>query len=319
MAKILYTSSQVRHEIISLFSVTGRRRVAITAFVGEGAESYLPNPKGLHLICWPKAGGTNPNTIRQLMQRGAKVSFVDSLHMKLYWAEGRGAIISSANLSTNALGSGNLMELGVLLPAEDINIDRIISSLKMHMPSTRELESLDREHDLYQVRNKKIYGKDRFPSFKEWYESVASRQWKLGWYDAHGDFSKAAIAIAKRDYGIAPYDFISFKKGQFKKEDWVLSFMLLENSATKFRWMFVDYIVRVPLREKRAYFRDYPFQAVQVSKPTRYPIPPFRVDSALRRAFNKAIKEFGGGDEIIDMKSMKPPKRLVDLVYKYYA
>ncbi len=111
--KVLYQSSDVRREIIKIFSHGGRRRVAIAAFVGDGAESYLPKPPGLEIICWPKAGGTNPNTLRRLTKRGAKIRFADRVHMKVYWADGYGAVITSANLSTNALGSGDLKEAGI--------------------------------------------------------------------------------------------------------------------------------------------------------------------------------------------------------------
>lgn len=83
MVRILYTSAQVREAIINLFSLSKGRRVAITAFVGDGAEAFLPRPKGLELVCWPKAGGTNPNALRKLMKRGVQVSFSDSLHMKV--------------------------------------------------------------------------------------------------------------------------------------------------------------------------------------------------------------------------------------------
>src|SRR5436309_13786173 len=87
MNTVLYTSADVRRAIIDLFSSPARQRVAISAFVGAGAEAYLPRPSGLRLYCWPKAGGTNPNALRRLMKGGVLVFFVDSLHMKLYWAQ----------------------------------------------------------------------------------------------------------------------------------------------------------------------------------------------------------------------------------------
>src|ERR1051325_11165032 len=106
MKKLLYKSSDVRKAIAQIFSLSKGRRVAITAFVGDGAEAYLRKPEGLTLICWPKAGGTNPNALRKLIKLRVQVYFADALHMKLYWTEDKGAIITSANLSTNALGIG---------------------------------------------------------------------------------------------------------------------------------------------------------------------------------------------------------------------
>src|SRR4051812_26338296 len=113
MEKILYTSAEVRKAIIDLFTGCKGRRVAVVGFVGDGAESYLPKPSGIELICWPKAGGTNPNVLRRLAKNKVIIRFADRLHMKVYWAEGTGSIVTSANLSANALGAGNLKELGV--------------------------------------------------------------------------------------------------------------------------------------------------------------------------------------------------------------
>src|SRR5262245_37865896 len=110
---VLYTAAEVRSAIVRLFSFSRGRRVAISAFVGDGAEAYLPKPSGIQLICWPKEGGTNPNALRRLMAKGVEVFFCDALHMKVYWAEGRGAVVTSANLSRNALGAGDLKEVGV--------------------------------------------------------------------------------------------------------------------------------------------------------------------------------------------------------------
>src|SRR5690349_21276883 len=125
-SQILYTSTDVRSAIIDVFRNSRGRRVAITAFVGNGVESYLPKPKGIELVCWPKAGGTNPEAIRKLIKLGVSVSFSPGLHMKIYWTEDVGAVITSANLSTNALGAGNLMEFGVLVPSKQIDINKLL-------------------------------------------------------------------------------------------------------------------------------------------------------------------------------------------------
>ena len=91
--KILYTSAQVRQELRRLFSTSDGRRVAISAFVGYGAQAYLPRPEGIELLCWPKPGSTNPNAIAELKELGIDISFADSLHMKVYWTEDKGAIM----------------------------------------------------------------------------------------------------------------------------------------------------------------------------------------------------------------------------------
>src|SRR5208337_4036975 len=143
---VLYKSVDVKKEIIRLFSNGKGRRIAISAFVGDEAGAYLPKRKGLRLICWPRAGGTNPNELRKLIKQGVSVEFADSLHMKIYWAEGLGAVITSANLSTNALGSGGLKEIGLRFGADQVDIDQVIRSIKPHPVKPSELNRLDREH-----------------------------------------------------------------------------------------------------------------------------------------------------------------------------
>ena len=99
--KVLYTSSQVRHAIQDVFSAHGKR-VAITAFVGADAEAYLPNPEGIHLVCWPQPGSTNPDTLNELHRLGVRIEFADKLHMKVYWSS-KGAVISLTQAASKDL------------------------------------------------------------------------------------------------------------------------------------------------------------------------------------------------------------------------
>jgi hypothetical protein len=124
--KILKSSASIRKAIGELMAPGGGRRVAISAFVGDGARAFIRKPLGVEIICWPRAGGTNPLELNRLKNAGAHISFADRLHMKVYWAAKRGAIVGSANLSTNALGAGGLKEFGVLLPPGSIDIDELI-------------------------------------------------------------------------------------------------------------------------------------------------------------------------------------------------
>src|SRR4030043_394789 len=100
--QILYSSAEIHAGIKRLFSEPSPhdRRIALVAYVGSDGESYLPHPNGLRVICSPSAGGTDPETLRRLMKRGARVEFSDALHMKVYWSRNRGCIIASANASS---------------------------------------------------------------------------------------------------------------------------------------------------------------------------------------------------------------------------
>jgi len=65
---VLYNSAEVRSAIIELFRAGGPRRMAISAFAGDGADARLPCPKDLRPICSPTPGATNPAR-RLLMSR----------------------------------------------------------------------------------------------------------------------------------------------------------------------------------------------------------------------------------------------------------
>jgi hypothetical protein len=317
-SRILYTSHDVRKTIIDIFTASKGRRVAITAFVGRGAEAYLPKPEGLELVCWPKAGGTNPYALRKLMERGADVSFVDSLHMKVYWTEDKGSVITSANLSTNALGAGNLRELGIYVPGSQLDIKKILASLKKRPVTNKELSRLDRQHHEYQKVMRDTPRAAQGVTFREWYELPFRPKWKIGWGDVYGDFSKAAKEIAKEEYNVrTPNDFVMGGRNAYQKNDWVLNFDLGEKAPSGLRWLSVDYVVRVPKSDKKAYCAGYPYQAVQVWSPRHYPETPFRIEPRFRSAFRKAVKEFGA-DEIRDKDMVKPSKKLIDLINANY-
>lgn len=67
--------------------------------------------------------------------------------MKVYWSEDQVAVITSANLSINVLSGGRsgLKEIGVLLPPGEVDIERIIASLRSRRVFELELEELERK------------------------------------------------------------------------------------------------------------------------------------------------------------------------------
>jgi len=119
-------------------------------------------------------------------------------------------------------------------------------------------------------------------------------------------------------YGISePESWISCRPKDYRISDWVLAFPLGKNPENP-EWMFVDYVVRVPQSDKKAYDRENPCQAVQVWKRKSYAVPPFNERSKkFRKAFEKAISNFGLS-QVRKMKSCKPPKGLIDLIYEHF-
>lgn len=92
------------------------------AFWGHGAETLLTNPKArFRVLCNLRTGGTNPQVIRRLKgMENVDVMQLDTLHAKVIAADG-GAVVSSANFSSNGLGlegPGTFawLEAGVFVP-----------------------------------------------------------------------------------------------------------------------------------------------------------------------------------------------------------
>jgi hypothetical protein len=295
LKKLLYNSKEVRAAIIDLFRKGKGRRVAISAFIGKGAESYLANPKGIEIVCWPKAGGTNPNAIRDLIALGAKVFFSDSLHMKIYWAEDQGCIISSANLSTNALGSGNLKECGIFLEAGNVEIDMILDQIDLRPVSHKEILKLDRLHKLFTTRQQYKHQVTSH-SFLEWFRLPLRPSWNLFAFERKADaFSAKAISIANTQFGVPePEGLVRLSKAEkraCRQGDWNLLCGLKKERVT-LDWYFCDLLLRVPKTDKN-YDPSYPFEVVQLHPLRKYPSPPFRIDKPLRIAFQDAIRSMG--------------------------
>lgn len=311
--EILYTSSSIRKKIIQIFSMEKNRRVAISAFIGYGAETYLRPTKGIEIFCWPCAGGTNPNAIRKLKQLGAKVYFSNKMHMKLYWTKRHGAIITSANISTNALGKGNLKEIGIYIPSTDIDIRKVILSLKSRPVIEEEMRLLDKMHKVYYKTNKSFRVKNKPTSFKEWYE-LKGMEWKLGAAESIGKkASKNSIEIAKQHFNIIkPYDFIECKKYDYKKEDWVLTFILKDKTVTNLNWLYVDYVCKSDCD-------TFPFAAVQAYAENHYDPPPFLIDKEFKKNFTISLFKHFIDNKSIFKNAINPGKKFLKNIYYNYG
>ena len=115
--KILYGSEMIRAAIVDLFGKATKfdRRVVLVAYIGKDHAKFLLNPAGIQIVCNPTPGATSPIAVSELQQLGADIYFSDKLHMKVYWSQKKGCVITSANLSQNALGVRGLKEAGVFL------------------------------------------------------------------------------------------------------------------------------------------------------------------------------------------------------------
>ena len=316
MAMVLYTSDAVRRAIRSVFSDTRRRRVAVVAFVGRGAEAYLYNPDGLHLVCWPEPSATDPEKLAALIERGAKVQFAHRLHMKLYWAEGRGAVVTSANLSTNALGANHLHEVGVRLSSNAVDIDRVLRSIKRRKADAKSLQQLRRARErLFRQRGSR---QSNTPSdtFASWYNDPNRASWKIatwGWFD---DVPAIVREVVRKQHGSPDFHSVqSVAPGHVKPLDWILSVRAFANSVGGIEWIHPDHVIRVP-RGQRYRDPDHPLEAVQLHPIGYYSGRPFIIDERFRFGFRRAVADLG----VDHLESLRQPgSRLLTAIWRHYA
>lgn len=311
----------VQQTIKKIFGSSRGRRVAITAFVGNNASAYLPNPKGVELVCWPKAGGTNPSAIRDLIDREVNIYFANAVHMKVYWTEDKGVVITSANLSTNALGAGKLKEIGVFLPSSMVNIDKILNTLNAHLASEAEIDYLEKAHKDYMKRNPYfVANTQKKCTFGKWYRSKSRPKWKLVWYyEGIVRLADKSKSVLQSEHGAINYaELMSFPDNFFEDNDWLLCFNMDTDNPRWMEWMFVHHKIVVPRSDKR-YKSHGPYQVIQVYPLSAYKEQtPFDIDNKFRQAFRKAVKEFGGTEALAYPQSARPTKKLIGLIYEHY-
>jgi hypothetical protein len=319
--KILYSAGEVNDCIRRLFSEPDilTKRVIIVAYIGQDATEFLPSPEGVRIICSPSPIATSFKGIKGLQRRGAIVEFSKGLHQKIYWAQGRGCVISSANLSHSALGIGGLKEVGILLKDSEVDIDRLIRAAHPRAPSNYELNRLRRSEESAKFLNRKL-GLTGFEQtdtdFSQWYLDPDRLIWKLGWWDTNAVASREAKRKSKLEYGVDdPTEYINVAHGTVSKRDWILLTRIKGKTATDIRWMFAEHIVPVQKDEKEVFEPDYPYQALQPVSLRRYPSPPFLLSRLFKSALRKSIANFGT-EELMLRKSLVPPKIILDETHR---
>jgi hypothetical protein len=318
--QVLYTSDEMHGAIKHVLSdpFPGEERVVIVAYLGDGAEAYLPNPKGLKIVCALQAPATSPEAIDRLCKREALVLKSNRLHMKVYWSSRKGCVIGSANASDNALGKNGLKEAGVFLPEGIVDIERLLRVAKPSEITSKEMRLLRRKGDAITAALGREPGQsDKATTFLDWFDSKGRTNWKLGWWDDDDvEVAKSAKARALREYGQAETDdMLNVAKGQATMNDWLLCFNVITGADVK--WMYVDFVVPVAKVDKKAYEKDFPFQAIQVKSLKRHANPPFQIDAAFKGAFRRAYRLFierYGVVTLTNSKKLVPPKEWLQMI-----
>lgn len=317
MPEVLYNSAQIREKIAYLFGQPegAGRRVALVAYIGKNYADYLLCPARIEIVCSPTAGATSAVAVDRLRDAKASVWFSDQLHMKVYWSEKRGCVVTSANLSDNALGIKGLKEAGVWLEPDTVEIDSLMKEAQPYKVTDARLERLRRGEEQYKRAMAGIGRRDPDDGFQylDWYSlSLAARTpWKVGDYVGEDEIAPAAEERLKVEFNRTKVEnYLSIKSQHLLDEgNWVLQFEFDydEKKATgNPEWMKVDFVAS--FEKKRA----YKFQAIQVHPTSSYERPPFRLTPQFKKAFKVAIAKLG--DARVVKKSMLASDALLQAI-----
>jgi hypothetical protein len=295
--RVLYDTEDVHREIKRVLEKNGsdQRRVIVVAYIGDKAEAFLPHPSGLEIVCCLQPISTSAVALDSLCRRGAKLFYVQRLHMKVYWSSNNGCVITSANVSASGLSAGGLKEIGVLLNSDELDIERLLASIKPKKVDANDILELGRRTDILAPKLKALAAAPKSTTtatFLEWMDSSVRKPWKFGFWDEGIPVSKAAKAKSKKEYGVnVPHDWLNFAGNVYKKGDWILCCNLKKGTRSAPYWMYVDYVVDVEKSGLKASF-GYPRQAFQIHKNKYYPYPPFVLDVAFKRVFSRLVAEY---------------------------
>lgn len=292
MKKVLYNSKQISSELKKLYLEPKTKKIVLSAFIGKGANTYIPfDTKNLTIYCWPKAGVTNPYVIEEYLQNGVNVYFVEKLHMKLYFAEGKGCIIASANLTDNALGGSGLFEVGLYDDSfTNETLKKIIKDLpkKRVQLNSKILDDLKIQYELFQRKNPEHAEKGTVKEqlrFDQWYNAKVKKQFTFVFpvEDKSAELSDKTKEILESEYNVKyPYKFIlDCNKSVYKKGTYVFSSWCDEKKGIRIKngeWVLVDLITN-----KNELIE---FKKLQLAKN----VPPFKIDNdfllALKETYN---------------------------------
>ncbi len=299
--KYLGNSAEIKKALLDLYDGP-EEKWAVVAFVGGNALDYLPSGvSNLHVICWPKAGGTNPNGIRDLLDNGITVSFCKNLHDKIYFASGRGIIVGSPNLSENALGCGGLHEFAVYIDDGNFNIEEHLASIgEVREVTADALAELDIEDALFRSRNRLDVENGRKPeTFDEAMKSTFPKRWKIvTWSEEREDdkFIKNEVVskFAENNWENDSDD----DKEICKEGDYVLQIKTNANGyieRANGKWLFVEHVIN---RNNNSPV------IVQVHKIEDSEIP-FKIDGDFKRRLKKAFNSSEWADIINEYNEMR--------------
>jgi len=237
--------------------------------------------------------------------------------MKLYWSN-KGAVITSANLSTFALGSGGLKEIGVLLPSASVKIDKIIKSLGAQIASEEKISYLEAEHKKTIRTNPNLIARsDEKYTFEKWYainyhKKIAN--WKIACFSfANIRLAKKSGQVLEKEHGNKSYeDILETFSNEYFQDDWLLCYQFNGKQPVQIGWLYAHHVIKSS-RSVKGKTKSF-YQIIQVNKLKAYDKPPFEIDAAFKKAFVAAHKEYYGDNEDKMEDEYIPTRKILDLI-----
>jgi len=315
MVKILRKSHKIAEMIRKIFSDESDERIIAVAYVGANAISYLPNPRNIKIYCSTAIPGTNPISLRELKKNGVDIRKIDKLHSKLYWSKSHGVVICSANLSDNGLSKKGNHEAGVYLPPDSFDVDNYVNSFRSDPINFSDINALEREYNLYMLRNRTTQGVCKPPDFLDWNEETGPA-WKIFLWTEEADLPKdVSVQLAREHPEVEEENtnyIVSAASDSYQEGGWVLEFKARYNdgrlqSVRKFDW----FIPEVRIMSQQPYDDDYPHYWINLHN-TTLPSQPFVINRKFINSFKKTFVEMINDCETVTTPSSEFIKRLCE-------
>ena len=277
------------------------RKIAV-GYVGSRWQQYIESADKLQSFVVSPRLGTNVAAVREIAKQCTweKVWLHNNLHAKIYIGKGK-AVLTSANLSENALEPGGLIEVGavvdnrIMLDGIEAFFETILAEAKKQYPTRGEKEArLKRLEAENKARIKPALPIEKTPRGVQ-YEPV--------WWTDDDDFEVNAAKFtdwvpeatvkagpaAVEDWICEQYAVFSCEHGDsYHPGDWLLAFELdvkTQSHVKQLTWHCVEAVVPGASREK-----GYPDAVLCTEEEKTSRRVPFRINEKLLDAFRNVLK-----------------------------
>lgn len=284
-------------------------RIAV-AYIGVDWQTYIPDVSRLESIIVSPTIGSNPWAITELVRQVGweKVDFLDELHAKTYVGKSS-AVIGSANLTRNGLGSEGLIELCVEINGEESlkKVNNTFNALKRRAqeqyPTIASKKS--RLKELEQkwgaaIANRIFRNENNNTSSFIDFEPLGEDHFYVLWYQPtdceYSEDVKAIQSLMTDDIHFAAND-------KPEKNKWVFAWRVTDSSkphkSAKPHWMYIHEVFDDGVIDEGY---EYPKCAIQ-RKDLEVPHPPFELTDDVVECFKKVVQENEISELLIQNKS----------------